>query len=247
MKSGVLTGQVALVTGGSLRIGRAISQALAKEGCGVVVHYRSSTASAMEFRRRLQRRGTPAWLVQADLTEMGAPDRVIADAKAAAGRLDILINCAALFSKQPFLDVDRASLHEQMETNLYAPVLLTRAFAKATRRGRVVNLVDRRVAGHDPRCIPYLLSKTALAEFTRAAALALAPRFTVNAVGPGPVLPPPGKSLSYLKDHAGRVPLERRVTPEDIARTVIYLVTNPAVTGQIVFVDGGQHLLGEGV
>lgn len=242
-----LKGRVALVTGGALRIGRAIALALADRGCGVVVHYRSSAKPAAELCLELKRRGVPAWRVGADLTAPDGADRLIADAKAKSGRLDILVNSAAIFDKHGLFDVNAALLQEQFATNLFAPVLLTRAFARAARRGCVVNLLDRRVAGNDPMCIPYLLSKKGLAAFTQSAALALAPRFTVNAVAPGPVLPPPGKSASYLKDHAGRIPLRRRVSPEDIARAVVYLVTNPSVTGQILFVDGGQHLLGEGV
>lgn len=242
-----LEGQIAIITGAALRIGRAIALALADEGCGIVVHYRSSAGPASELCERLKERGVPAWRVKADLVKPRAPERVIAEAIKKAGRLDILVNCAAIFDKQPFLEADIASYRRQFETNLFAPVLTTRAFARATKSGRIVNFVDRRVAGHDPHCIPYLLSKKALAEFTQAAALALAPDFTVNAVGPGPILPPPGKSLAYLKEKGGRVPLERRVPPEEIARAVVNLVTSPTVTGQIIYVDGGQHLLGEGV
>lgn len=195
----------------------------------------------------LKQKGVPAWLVKADLIEPGAPQRVVAEAKEKAGRLDILVNCAAIFGKEPFLEAEEGVYRRYYETNLLAPVLMTRAFARATERGRVVNFVDRRVAGHDPHCIPYLLSKKALAEFTQAAALALAPNFTVNAIGPGPALPPPGKTVEYLKEKGGRVPLERQVPPPELARAVLNLVTSPGITGQIVFVDGGQHLLGEGV
>ncbi len=242
-----LAGKIALVTGGALRLGRAISLALAAEGCGVVVHYRSSANAAEEFCAELKKTGVPAWRVRGDLTTRGAPERVIAEAYKKAGRLDILVNCAAIFGKQDFRAVDLAALREQLDTNLIAPVLLTAAFARTAKSGHIVNLLDRRVAGHDPNCIPYLLSKKALAEFTQAAALALAPQFAVNGVAPGPVLPPPGKTTAYLKEHGGRVPLERGVDPEDIAKAVLYVVTSRATTGQIIFVDGGQHLLGEGV
>lgn len=242
-----LEGQVAIITGAAVRMGRAIALALADEGCGIVIHYRSSADQALELSGILKERGVPAWRVQADLAEPAGPERLIKEAKAQAGRLDILINSAAIFGKQPFLESDMGSFRKYMEVNLFAPIMTTRAFVAATETGRIINMVDRRIAGHDPTCIPYLLSKTALGEFTQAAALALAPHFTVNAVGPGPALPPPGKPDSYLIEKAGKIPLERQVPPDEIARTIVHLVTSPGITGQIVFVDGGQHLLGEGV
>ncbi len=242
-----LNGKIALITGGALRIGRAIALALAKEGCGVVVHYRSSAAPAAALCKELKEIGVPAWRIRGDLTAKEVPERMVAEAHRQAGRLDILVNSAAIFAKQRLLDVTSGDLREQLETNLIAPVLLSAAFARIARAGHIVNLLDRRIAGHDPNCIPYLLSKKALAEFTCAAALALAPRFAVNGVAPGPVLPPPGRSAAYLKEHGGKVPLKRGVVPEDIARAVLQLVTSRAITGQVIFVDGGQHLLGEGV
>jgi len=134
-----------------------------------------------------------------------------------------------------------------LRTNLLVPVLLTRAFAARTRQGRVVNLLDRRIATHDIACVPYLLSKSGLAEFTRLAALALAPGIAVNAVAPGAILPPAGAAGQRTPDRAGQVPLRVRVTPADVAAAVVALLKADSVTGQVVFVDGGQHLLGTGV
>ena len=107
--------------------------------------------------------------------------------------------------------------------------------------------LDRRIEANDPSCIPYSLSKKALADFTRAAALALAPRIRLGGVCPGPVLPPPGEGLSYLADHAGTVPLASYPTPDQIADAVLYLIRQEGSTGQVLYVDGGQHLLGNGV
>jgi NAD(P)-dependent dehydrogenase (short-subunit alcohol dehydrogenase family) len=109
--------------------------------------------------------------------------------------------------------------------------------------GRIVNLLDRRVAHHEAGCVPYLVSKKALAEFTCSAAIELAPEFAVNGVAPGAVLPPPGKGDDTLWDAAGPVPLNARCRPEDVAEAVAWLLESDVVTGQIVYVDGGQHLL----
>lgn len=242
-----LKGLNALVTGGAVRIGRSIAHALADAGCNVVVHYRDSARAAAACCRELERKGVKAWPVRADLSSEAGCEQLISDASDKARILDILINNAAVFNACPLNRIDTAVLLDEFQTNLFAPILLTRFFTESTIYGAIVNLLDRRVAALDPKRIPYVLSKKALAEFTRSAALALAPHFTVNGVAPGPVLPPPGKPRSYLRTRAGRVPLAAPVDPEEVARAVVYLASNRSITGQIVFVDGGQHLLGEGV
>jgi NAD(P)-dependent dehydrogenase (short-subunit alcohol dehydrogenase family) len=128
-------------------------------------------------------------------------------------------------------------------------VYLTRAFAAESPKGkrqagqrRVVNILDRRIASHEVGCAPYLLSKKMAAAFTLLAARELAPEVTVNAVAPGPVLPPPRLGRRPVHDRAGATPLRKRPTPEDVARTAAFLLESDAITGQIVFVDGGQHL-----
>lgn len=242
-----LKGMNALVTGGAVRIGRAIAHALADAGCNVVVHYRASAKEAAACCLELQRKGVEAWPVRADLSREAGCERLMRDAFKKAINLDILVNNAAVFNACPLNRIEAAALQEEFQTNLFAPILLTRHFTEYTIAGAIVNLLDRRIAALDPERIPYVLSKKALAEFTRSAALALAPHYTVNGVAPGPVLPPPGKPRAYLKERAGRVLTAAPVEPEDVARAVVYLASNPSITGQIVFVDGGQHLLGEGV
>lgn len=238
-----LKGQTALVTGGAVRIGRAICLALAEQGADVVVHYHRSAAPARNLCADLKQLGVRAWPVRAALESAVACERLMADSIRRAGRLDILVNNAAVFHKDRLADVTREKLDAEFRTNLYAPLLLMRALAARSRSGRIVNLLDRRIAGDDPSCLPYLLSKKALASLTRLAALELAPAFTVNGVAPGAVLPPPGRGADYLRDRAGPVPLKRQVKPEDIAAAVVFLVQCDAITGQVVFVDGGQHLV----
>lgn len=242
-----LTGQVVLVTGGAVRLGRSMVERLAAEGCAVVIHCHRSRREADQLAADLRARGTAAAVVQGSLTTQAGCERIIRNARRVQGRLDILVNSAAVFNKQSLGAITTKSLLGEFWPNLFAPVLLTQAFAAATRRGHVINILDRRIAGHDTSCIPYLLSKKALAAFTEVAALALAPRIRVNAVAPGPILPPPGKGPRYLRDHAGRLPLGRAPAVDEVAEAVAALVCSRSTTGQILFVDGGQHLLGNGV
>lgn len=237
--------KTALVTGGAVRIGKAIVECLVGAGYGVVIHADRSLRAANTQAEAIRRRGGRAWVVCAALDSETACHAVIESAYRLAGRLDVLVNNAAVFHKDTLATVTENSLLAEMRINCFAPVLLTRYFAARSRNGCVINLLDRRIASHDGTCIPYLLSKTALAEFTRTAALALAPHIRVNGVAPGAVLPPPGKGTSHLHDSAGPVPLRRQVTPRDVAEAVLALVKAESVTGQIMFVDGGQHLLGE--
>lgn len=245
-----LNGKRALVTGGSVRLGRCICEALAARGCGVVVHYRRSAAEAVALVARLAATGVPASCVQGDLTDEPACQRVMA-AAAAEGGVDILINNASVFNKDAFMDVGEVRLRDELAVNAFAPMFLTRAFARqcgAAAPGgspvaKVVNLLDRRVAGLEKGMLPYLLSKRMLLDYTRIAALELGPRISVNAVAPGPVLAPPGKGDAYLHDHAGPMVLGRRPLPADVAAAVLYLLEADSVTGQVIYVDAGQHLL----
>ena len=242
-----LRGRVALVTGGAVRIGRAIVEALAAEGCDVVIQYHRSRESATALAAELGAMGVRGIAVRASLSTEHACDHLIAQAIRRAGRLDFLVNNAAVFHKDGLASASRDTVMQELTTNLLGPLSLMRAFASRAVKGKIVNMVDRRIASQDQGCLPYLLTKKALADLTLNAALELAPEITVNAVAPGAVLPPPGKGRQYLRDHAGRVPLHRQVTPRDVASAVVFLLKSDSITGQIVFVDGGQHLLGNAV
>lgn len=237
-----LKGKVALVTGGAVRIGRAICESLAESGAHVCVHYRRSESEAENLREMLNRYESRVYLLQADLTSEKACDQLVQEAWDVAGGLDILVNNASLFKKVSLGESTAEAVEEEFWPNLYAPLHLMRAFAKRFQRGKIVNLLDRRITSPDPSCVPYWLSKKTLAELTRIAALEWAPGITVNGVAPGAVLPPPGKGEEYLKEHAGHIPLDRRVTPREVAEAVLFVLRSDALTGQIIYVDGGQHL-----
>ena len=239
-----LEGRTALVTGGATRIGRAICDALAGRGCGLVVHYHSSARAAANLVAKWRSRGVVACAVRGDLSEEESCGRVMAEAWASAGRIDMLVNNAAVFRRETLAELSICNIEEVLRTNLLAPVLLTREFARLARRGRIVNLLDARIAGHRLGSAAYTLSKKALAAFTADAALELAPRIIVNGVAPGPVLAPKYRSGVRTGEMAGIIPLAHRPSPAEVAAAVVFLLESDSITGQIVFVDGGQHLLG---
>lgn len=230
----ILKGKRALVTGGAVRIGRAIVEALQAEGAEVVVHYRNSAQAAEAL---------SPFTVQADLESMEDCSRLVER----AGPLDMLVNNASIFTKDALAAATPERVLREFQVNLFAPMELTRAFAAQTRRGAVVNLLDRRIRCNDTSCVPYSIAKKGLEDFTKLAALGLAPGIRVNAVAPGPVLPPPGSAAESARELAGNIPLDALPTPAQIAEAVVFLLKADATTGQIVYVDGGQHLLGNGV
>ncbi|MCE9614088.1 MAG: SDR family oxidoreductase [Lentisphaerae bacterium] len=244
-----LASSMALVTGGAVRIGRAICTALASRGCGVLIHCSRSLREARLLARDLAAKGARVGIVQSKLDEPDDIERLAQAAFETAPGLNILVNNASIFNKESILQMTPRSLQREFQVNLFAPMLLTQAFARglrqgnAPRAGKVINLVDRRIAGQEAGCTPYLLSKKALADFTTNAALELAPHITVNAVAPGAILPPPGKGAAAIRDLAGKAPLQHRCRPEDVAQAVVFLLEADGITGQTVFVDSGQHLL----
>lgn len=243
-----LSAQRILVTGGGLRVGKAVSLALAGEGVDVVIHYRHSSDAAEETAETIRTNGGRADTVCGDLAREDGAARILEQAFA-HGPLDGLINCAAVFNRSPLAESDRKTFLDEFGPNLFGPLELLRGFAARGREGAVINFLDRRIAAHDAGAVPYHLSKIALAEATRLAALEFAPRLRVNGIAPGPILPPPGREgeKDYLKIHGGKTPLDHACSPEDIAQAALYLLTSPAVTGQVIFIDAGQHLLGNGV
>lgn len=242
-------GRVVLVTGGAVRIGRAIVLALARAGADVVIHVRNSKREGEGLCGELRDLGRRGWLVTGSLDTPEAVAGVFRDAWSAAGRLDGLVNNAAIFARRPLVACEATDFDWFWRVNALAPMLLTRLLAD--RRAAmsdaggiepaagVVNLLDQRIASSPGGCLPYLVSKQALAAFTVSAAHELAPRVTVNGVAPGAVLAPVGPGT---REPAGTAPLGRHATPEQVAAAVVFLLASPAITGQILFVDGGQHL-----
>jgi pteridine reductase len=238
-----LRGKVALVTGAGKRIGRAIAIALAEEGVHIVVHGRVAgepeTAGVCE---EVISRGVKSWNVSADLEKPGEYETLISRALAAAGSLDIVINNASLFRPNTLTNADFSSLMQHMQVNAWAPLVLSREFARLAHEGKIINLLDTKISGHDREHVAYILSKHALSVITTMCALEFAPNITVNAVAPGLILPPVGKDEAYLARLAQSLPLKRYGVPGDVTDAILFLLNSDFVTGQVIYVDGGRRL-----
>lgn len=234
-----------LVTGAAKRIGRAIALDLAAHGWDVAVHYRSDPAEAEAVCADIQALGRRAVALQADLGREGEVTPLVRRATDALGPLGALINNASVFEYDDWDGASRESWDLHMEANLRAPFVLTQAFARqvqAPAHGCVINIIDERVWNLTPHFVTYTLSKAALWTLTQTLALALAPRVRVNGVGPGPTLPNPRQSQEQFDAQSASMPLERGTTPEEVADAVRFILAAPAMTGQMIALDGGQHL-----
>jgi NAD(P)-dependent dehydrogenase (short-subunit alcohol dehydrogenase family) len=241
-----IEGKVALVTGGAKRVGRSIALALAERGAEVVVHYRGSEREVQEVLALLKKAGGKPVAVQGDVSVTADVERIVETAMQAFGRIEILVNNAAIFSRTPFPELTEADWDRFLDVNLKGPFLLCRrigAIMLGQGRGKIVNMVD--IGGEKvwAEYIPYSVSKAGLIALTRGLAKALAPHVQVNAIAPGTVLLPDGTTSDEEEAAIRRVPLKRLGSPEDIARAVVYLVENDFVTGEVLRVDGGQHLI----
>jgi len=239
-----LPGQTALVTGAGRRIGEAIALALAEERVNVVIHYRHSESRAHSLRELLMARGVRAFSIQADLDDPEGADSLVQRAQAEAGPIQILVNSASEFHPEQLDAMTHASLIHTLTVNAWAPFALTRAFARQTGTGKVVNFIDAQITGHDLTHASYILSKHLLATLTTMTALQYAPAITVNSVAPGLILPPEGKDESYLTALGQALPLKRHGGLLDITRAVCFLLESDFITGQVIYVDGGRHLIG---
>jgi glucose 1-dehydrogenase len=239
-----LQGVAALVTGGAHRVGKAIVLALAEAGCDIVLHFNSSAGPAEETAAEVEALGRGVRLVSGDLSDPA----ISADVVAGAGDLvpQVLVNSAAMFPRDTLLAVDADAWDRTMAVNLRGPVFLTQAFARALPEdtdGAVVNVTDWRTERPYPDHFSYTIAKGGIDTFTKAAAEALAPRIRVNGVALGAILPPPGEDSAYLKALASEIPVERVGGTEPVVEAVLFLIRNHFVTGEVVRIDGGAHLM----
>ena len=243
-----LAGQVALVTGGAKRVGRAIALELAASGAHIFVHYHSSDdAQVNETLAAIRAQGVQAQAQQADLGEAAGVEQLFAVLRQHFDRLDILVNSAALFQQRRLLQVSLADWEQTMAVNLRAPFLCTQAAARLMRAqqppgGVIINLLDRGVDGPWQSYAHHGVSKAALWALTQVSALELAPEIRVNAVQPGPVLPAADMSAERWQAVTAATPLGHDGSPADVAQAVSFLAGADYISGEVIRVNGGEHL-----
>jgi len=237
--------RAALVTGGARRIGRALALALAEDGFGVAVHYHRSRAEAEAVAAAIEARGGKAVALAADLADERAVAALLPAAAAALGPIGVLVNNASIFENDTVASATRDSWEAHLSINLRAPFVLIQNLAShlpAQMGGVVVNLLDERVWSPTPMFVSYTVSKAGLWTLTQTMALALAPRIRVNGIGPGPTLPNRRQSPEQFMQQCAAMPLRRGTSPDEIAQAMRFIIAAPAMTGQMIALDGGQHL-----
>jgi pteridine reductase len=239
-----LEGRTALVTGAGRRLGRAIAVALGARGMHVGVHYGNSAAGARETVAEIEAAGGRAVCLHADLSEPDAPAMLVNQAVSALGRLDVLVNSAAVMVRTPVGEVGLADWDAMFAINLRAPFFAAQAAAPhlARQRGAIVNLADLAAFETWPAYVPHGITKAGVVQMTRALARVLAPDVRVNAVAPGTVLLPQSWPEDAGRRLAETTPLRRLGAPGDVTRTVLFLLESDYMTGETILVDGGRHI-----
>lgn len=235
----------ALVTGAADRIGAAIARRLARDGWAVLVHYRSSADKADAVVADIRAAGGQAVALQADLADRSQRSGLIAAASAVFGPLTLLVNNASLFERDSVGDLDEALWDAHFAIHAEAPAFLARDFAAQlpeTQAGNIINIIDERVLDLSPAFFSYTLSKSVLWTMTRTLAQSLAPRIRVNAIAPGPTVPPPYTSADDYARRISELPLRHSANPDGIADGVATVLSLTAMTGQMITLDGGAHL-----
>jgi NAD(P)-dependent dehydrogenase (short-subunit alcohol dehydrogenase family) len=237
--------KVALVTGAAKRIGKSIALRLAEDGWNVAIHYRSSAAKAEAVAAEARLRGVKAMTVEADLANEREVETVIPRVGEQLGEIGLLVNNASVFEMDKAETATRASWDKHIETNLRAPFVLSQAFARqftSDREGNIINLLDQRVWKLTPYFVSYTVAKMGLWTLTRTLALSYAPRIRVNGIGPGPTLPSPRQTEEQFAAQSASMPLGHGASPREIARAVQFILDSPSMTGQMIALDGGEHL-----
>lgn len=240
-----LDGKVAIVTGGARRLGKALALSLAEKGARLVIHYGSSAGPADETVAEIRAMGSEAVAVQADLRQPGQAPAMIARAADHFDRLDILVNSAAVFERGDVFNTTEESWERHFAINLKSPFFLSQAFAAHVGRerpGAIVNIADWRATRPGTDYVAYTLTKAALVTMTQSLALGLAPNIRVNAIAPGAILPPPDRDEAYLQKLAQAIPARRVGSPAEVGKALLFLLESDFVTGELIFVTGGEHL-----
>ena len=242
-----LNGKTALVTGGAVRVGKAIALALAAAGADIVINYHSSVDAAIETVAEIEALGRRALAVKADVSQGSQVQALVDAAVERLGRLDVLVNSASLWRRTPWAELDEAAWDQLVDIALKGPFLCARAAAPhltAHGDGAIVNIVDLSAIIPFRNYLPHSAAKAGLVNLTYSLAMELAPAVRVNAIAPGPVLPPPEYTEQQVQAAARRTLIGRWGTAEDVAQAAVFLTQAPYITGVMLPVDGGERLAG---
>ncbi|HQC05537.1 MAG TPA: SDR family oxidoreductase [Kaistella chaponensis] len=234
----------ALITGGSDRIGKAVAIHLAKQGYHLVLHYNSAKEKAENLQMHIESTyKVKVELLQINFLKENDFDRIFEDFKRKSITIEVLVNCASDFIPSSFNEQGSELFVKEMTINLKIPYLLTKAFARVFGKGNIINFVDTKVAKNKTVHLDYILSKKLLKDFTKISAVELAPNIRVNAIAPGLILPPEGKDESYLLNLAKDIPLKTIGNLDEILKAFQFILDSYFFTGQILYIDGGEHLV----
>lgn len=237
--------RTALVTGAAKRIGRAIVEDLAANGFSVAIHASRSIEAAENFAAELRQSGSRAFAVQADLEKIDETSDLIRKVSETLGPIDLLVNNASVFHEDSVRHIDAKAWDEHFAVHVRAPSILSANFAAQLPEradGLIINIIDQRVWALRPSFYSYTLSKSALWTATQTTAQALAPRIRVNAIGPGPSMPSERQSQEDFQAQVSALILQRGPKLEEFGKTIRFLYETPSITGQMIALDGGQHL-----
>lgn len=239
-----LTGKTALITGASKRLGRSTALTLAKNGINTIIHFNKSEQDASETVQLSKEKGVISAKIQYDFNDIIGIKELLNKAKQITGKIDYLINSASVYPMDNLESISQTSFANTMNLNSLAPYILAREFKNNCDRGAIINFLDARMTDYEPHHISYQLSKQVLLNLTKMMSLEFAPSIRVNAVAPGIIIPDnitDEESLIRLKEGN---PLNRIGTPGEVSSTVLFLLQNEFITGQVIYVDGGRNLKG---
>lgn len=239
-----LTGKTALITGASKRLGRSTALTLAENGINTIIHYNTSEQDAVETVQLSKAKGVLSGKIQYDFKNNSGIKDLINEAKTITGKIDFLINSASIYPVDNINSILENNLSNAININSFAPFILAREFNNICKTGSVINFLDARMTDYEPQHLSYQLSKQILFNLTKMMSLEFAPGVRVNAVAPGIIIPEninDEDSLIRLKEGN---PLKRIGTPEEVSSTVLFLLQNEFITGQVIYVDGGRNLKG---
>ena len=234
--------KAALITGAGDRLGKAMALALAGTGYDIAVHYNSSGKGAERTAEEVKSLGRKCETFKADLSRIKSIEALTSKVFRAFPYCSLLINNASVFEDIDFMDVTEESFDKEFNLNFKAPFFLSREFSRRKSAKVIINMLDARVSRIESGHFVYNLSKRALRDFTLMAAKALGPKIRVNGICPGPILPPPGKDAEYLTRISKNTPLGKVGSPDYVITALKYILDNDYVTGECLFVDGGQHI-----